>query len=166
MPPQATAATSATASGPGAVLSVNQIIKLLTTPPCSLSTSEGVRAAAKLIPAGFKTTAAFGGIQKSDLTKLEIVEPETVKKILKLSSKAKAKSPAKVKKGSDLDRSLPTAAEQVTVDDFDFKEILYLPTLEIKSLVINKAPILTLWAVIVAERLGFNREEALSLGQC
>ena len=30
---------------------------------------------------------------------------------------------------------------------------------------INRAPVLTLWAVVVAERLGFNQDEALSLGK-
>ncbi len=30
---------------------------------------------------------------------------------------------------------------------------------------INRAPVLTLWAVVVAERLGFGRDEALSLGR-
>ena len=30
---------------------------------------------------------------------------------------------------------------------------------------INRAPVLTLWAAVVAERLGFKREEALSLGK-
>src|SRR5216117_2146829 len=30
---------------------------------------------------------------------------------------------------------------------------------------INRAPVLTLWAAIVAEHLGFDREEALSLGK-
>ena len=32
-------------------------------------------------------------------------------------------------------------------------------------IVINRAPVLTLWAAIVAERLGFDREEAMSLGK-
>ena len=32
-------------------------------------------------------------------------------------------------------------------------------------ILINRAPVLTLWAAVVAERLGFNREEALSLGK-
>jgi len=32
-------------------------------------------------------------------------------------------------------------------------------------LLINRAPVLTLWATTVAERLGFDREEALSLGK-
>jgi hypothetical protein len=30
---------------------------------------------------------------------------------------------------------------------------------------INRAPVLTLWAAIVAERLGFDRDEALTLGR-
>ena len=30
---------------------------------------------------------------------------------------------------------------------------------------INRAPVLTLWGQVVAERLGFNREEALTLGK-
>ena len=30
---------------------------------------------------------------------------------------------------------------------------------------VNRAPVLTLWAAVVAERLGFDREEALTLGR-
>ena len=33
------------------------------------------------------------------------------------------------------------------------------------KILINRAPVLTLWAAVVAERLGFNRDEALSLGK-
>jgi hypothetical protein len=33
------------------------------------------------------------------------------------------------------------------------------------AVTINRAPVLTLWAAIVAERLGFAREEALTLGK-
>jgi hypothetical protein len=33
------------------------------------------------------------------------------------------------------------------------------------TIVINRAPVLTLWAAVVAERLGFTWEEALSLGK-
>src|SRR6266853_1020703 len=32
-------------------------------------------------------------------------------------------------------------------------------------ILINRAPVLTLWAAVVAERLGFNHNEALSLGK-
>jgi hypothetical protein len=34
-----------------------------------------------------------------------------------------------------------------------------------RTISINRAPVLTLWAAIVAERLGFRREEALTLGR-
>jgi len=35
-----------------------------------------------------------------------------------------------------------------------------------KSILVNRAPVLTLWGAVVAERLGFDREAALSLGKC
>jgi hypothetical protein len=34
-----------------------------------------------------------------------------------------------------------------------------------RSILINRAPVLTLWATTVAERLGFDQDEALSLGK-
>ena len=34
-----------------------------------------------------------------------------------------------------------------------------------KFIKINRAPVLTLWAAVVAERLGFKRAEALTLGR-
>ena len=33
------------------------------------------------------------------------------------------------------------------------------------KILINRAPVLTLWAAVVAERLGFKPDEALSLGK-
>ena len=34
-----------------------------------------------------------------------------------------------------------------------------------RTVTINRAPVLTLWAAVVAERLGFNHDEALTLGK-
>jgi hypothetical protein len=34
-----------------------------------------------------------------------------------------------------------------------------------KRISINRAPVLTLWAAVVAERLGFDEDEALTLGK-
>jgi len=34
-----------------------------------------------------------------------------------------------------------------------------------RNILINRAPVLTLWATILAERLGFDKDEALSLGK-
>lgn len=36
-------------------------------------------------------------------------------------------------------------------------------TLLAKSVITNRAPVLTAWATVVAERLGFKRQEALSI---
>jgi hypothetical protein len=36
---------------------------------------------------------------------------------------------------------------------------------EVQSIKINRAPVLTLWAAVVAERLGFDHDEALTLGR-
>src|SRR6476660_1943314 len=34
-----------------------------------------------------------------------------------------------------------------------------------RTISINRAPVLTLWAAVVAERLGFDEDEALTLGR-
>jgi hypothetical protein len=34
-----------------------------------------------------------------------------------------------------------------------------------RAITVNRAPVLTLWAAVVAERLGFDQEEALTLGR-
>ena len=41
----------------------------------------------------------------------------------------------------------------------------YLPITMTRAISINRAPVLTLWAAVVAERLGFEWEEALTLGR-
>ena len=38
-------------------------------------------------------------------------------------------------------------------------------TADARAITINRAPVLTLWATVVAERLGFDRDEALTLGK-
>ncbi|KAK2466268.1 hypothetical protein APHAL10511_001910 [Amanita phalloides] len=44
-----------------------------------------------------------------------------------------------------------------------FREMLDEEILKMKSIVINRAPVMMAWATVVAERLGFQREEALSI---
>ena len=60
----------------------------------------------------------------------------------------------------------PEEMESAKCGNFDFKEVLVEDLLRLKSTVINRAPIMTAWATIVAERLGFEREESLSIGEC
>jgi hypothetical protein len=60
----------------------------------------------------------------------------------------------------------PEEVESAKYGNFDFKEVLDEDLLKSKEhAVINRAPIMTAWAMIVAERLGFEREEALSIGK-
>lgn len=60
----------------------------------------------------------------------------------------------------------PEEIESAKYGNFDFDEVLDEDVLKRKSSVINRAPVMTAWAVVVAERLGFEREEALSIGMC
>ncbi|KZT20375.1 hypothetical protein NEOLEDRAFT_1075772 [Neolentinus lepideus HHB14362 ss-1] len=53
--------------------------------------------------------------------------------------------------------------EGVSFGSLDFKEMLDEEVLVEKSTVINRAPIMMAWATVVAERIGFKREEALSI---
>ena len=68
-----------------------------------------------------------------------------------------------------MDDALPDRApeelESAKCGSFDFKEVLDEDILKRKSTVINRAPVMTAWATVVAERLGFGREEALSIGK-
>ena len=59
----------------------------------------------------------------------------------------------------------PEEVESAKYGNFDFKEVVDEDLLRMKSAVINRAPVMTAWAMVVAERLGFRREEALSIGE-
>ena len=40
-----------------------------------------------------------------------------------------------------------------------------MPQMSARTISINRAPVLTLWAAVVAQRLGFDEDEALTLGK-
>jgi len=44
-------------------------------------------------------------------------------------------------------------------------EVLAMAVTSTNTISVNRAPVLTLWAAVVAERLGFNHNEALTLGR-
>lgn len=54
--------------------------------------------------------------------------------------------------------------EAASIPSFDFKEVTDEAVLKTKKVVINRAPVMSAWAYVVAERLGFARSEALSIG--
>ncbi|KAH0839871.1 hypothetical protein J3R83DRAFT_822 [Lanmaoa asiatica] len=74
----------------------------------------------------------------------------------------------KRKREDDLNEFLPEAPpdEGSAYGSMDFSDVLDEKVLKMKSTVVNRAPLMTAWATVVAERLGFEREEALSIGKC
>ncbi|OAX44571.1 hypothetical protein K503DRAFT_825731 [Rhizopogon vinicolor AM-OR11-026] len=71
----------------------------------------------------------------------------------------------KRKRDDDLNEFLPEEPpdEAAAYGSLGFSEVLDEAVLKTKSTVVNRAPLMTAWATIVAERLGFEREEALSI---
>ncbi len=59
--------------------------------------------------------------------------------------------------------SAPVADEGATLGSLDFHEILDEDALRPRTTIVNRAPVMMAWACVVAERLGFSREEALSI---
>ncbi|KAG1806733.1 uncharacterized protein HD556DRAFT_334202 [Suillus plorans] len=53
--------------------------------------------------------------------------------------------------------------EAAAYGSLEFNEVLDETVLNTKFTVVNRAPLMTAWATVVAERLGFEREEALSI---
>ncbi|KAG1907108.1 uncharacterized protein F5891DRAFT_940717 [Suillus fuscotomentosus] len=77
-------------------------------------------------------------------------------------------SPLKRKRKRDddlLNELLPDGPpdEAAAYGSLEFNEVLDETVLNTKFTVVNRAPLMTAWATVVAERLGFEREEALSI---
>ncbi|KAI0353631.1 hypothetical protein OH77DRAFT_1522500 [Trametes cingulata] len=92
------------------------------------------------------------------------------------SSKADSKPQRKRKRDDDLNELLPSKPREEgdSYGSLEFNEILdeevcllrllqRLEAIKTKYAVVNRAPIMMAWAFVVAERLGFRREEALSI---
>ncbi|GLB33886.1 hypothetical protein LshimejAT787_0107700 [Lyophyllum shimeji] len=71
----------------------------------------------------------------------------------------------KRKRAEDSNDLLPKGPidEAATYGSLDFGEVFDEQILKNKSTVVNRAPLMMAWATVVAERLGFRREEALSI---
>ncbi|KAI0719586.1 hypothetical protein C8T65DRAFT_706263 [Cerioporus squamosus] len=86
------------------------------------------------------------------------------------TSKGSSKTPAKKtqkkrKRDDDLNELLPEKSpeEGDSYGSLDFHEVLDEEAIKPKYTVVNRAPVMMAWAFVVAERLGFQREEALSI---
>ncbi|KAI0638156.1 hypothetical protein C8Q77DRAFT_1242299 [Trametes polyzona] len=71
----------------------------------------------------------------------------------------------KRKRDDDLNELLPSKPRQEgdSYGSLEFNEVLDEEAIKSKYTVVNRAPIMMAWAFVVAERLGFRREEALSI---
>ncbi|KZT35553.1 hypothetical protein SISSUDRAFT_1131050 [Sistotremastrum suecicum HHB10207 ss-3] len=80
------------------------------------------------------------------------------------SSKSSKSSPRKRKRDADLDKPIPNGSYvEGSETKLDFEEVLDADVVMNHSTHVNRAPIMTAWSMIVAEKLGFKREEALSI---
>jgi len=81
------------------------------------------------------------------------------------SKPTKKSSSKKRKRGGDYDEPLPDDPPDEVADygSFEFEELLDQEALKTKFAIVNRAPVMTAWAMVVAERMGFKRQEALSI---
>ncbi|KAI6047395.1 hypothetical protein EDC04DRAFT_617731 [Pisolithus marmoratus] len=119
----------------------------------------------------FNTPTKLTQLDDARLIVLGVEDKELRKSILAAVRKAGyTKSDAtrpkkKRRRDSDLNERLQESPfdEGSTCGNLDFEEILDEEILRSKTAVVNRAPVMTAWAMIVAERLGFDREESLSI---
>ncbi|KAF8195809.1 hypothetical protein K438DRAFT_785329 [Mycena galopus ATCC 62051] len=85
-------------------------------------------------------------------------QPMTAAEVLTTPTKKRKR------KQSDVNEFLPSPSdESADLGNLEFNEVLDEDILKTKSTVVNRAPLMTAWSTLVAERLGFQREEALSI---
>ncbi|BGP37178.1 hypothetical protein JCM10450v2_001084 [Rhodotorula kratochvilovae] len=160
-------------------LALPALLKLLTTSgprPPHLTMSQAMQAAGKLVPKGYTSEGKLRLLSGADLARLGIADEDVRKGLLAVISGKSAAVPKgaqgepgevrrKRARDSDLDKPLPSRAPKETPveGDFAFDEIEAEEALVKKSCVVNRAPVMTAWACVVAERLGFRRQEALSI---
>ncbi|GAA5932059.1 hypothetical protein JCM3775_004228 [Rhodotorula graminis] len=170
-------------------LALPALLKLLTSSgprPPHLDMRQAMQAASKLVPKGYTSEGKLRLLTGADLAQLGIADDDLRKALLAvISGKASGAGSAKGKaaaagdgaaaaegdvrrkraRDSDLDKPLPTRAPKGdSVDeDFQFDEIEAEEALVKKFCLTNRAPVMTAWACVVAERLGFRRQEALSI---
>ncbi|GAA6018883.1 hypothetical protein JCM11491_001711 [Sporobolomyces phaffii] len=165
-------------------LALPALLKLLTS-SSHLDMSQAIQLASKLIPAGYTSHYKLRALTGVDLARIGVADEDLRKSLLNALGRGDPKgkggkgkpSPSKPEFGdegmtrrkrgreSDLDRPLPTKDDKASEveQDLDFDEIEYEEALTAKSCVVNRAPVMNAWATVVAERLGFSRQEALSI---
>jgi len=111
----------------------------------------------KLVLAGIKKA----GLQR-DRNKLADPVIAAAAAATAIASKLTKQATPKKRKRESRDEYLPTK-DEVKCGDFDFMEESDEKIIKTKVVHVNRAPVMTVWAMVVAERMGFKREEALSI---
>ncbi|GAA5860459.1 hypothetical protein JCM3774_000429 [Rhodotorula dairenensis] len=178
MPPKAASPRKGTATkvtNDPTPLALPALLKLLCSSgpkPPHLTMLQAIGAASKLVPKGYTSPAKLKTLTQVDMTALGIADDDVRRGLMAVIGKAGGKGTGdspdvrrKRTRESDLDRPLPSRAPRETAvdDDFEFDEIEAEEALAHKSCLVNRAPVMTAWACVVAERLGFKRQEALSI---
>ncbi|KAI6130447.1 hypothetical protein EDD16DRAFT_1542226 [Pisolithus croceorrhizus] len=160
-------------------LSLRAFLKIFTTNGVPVSK---VMALASKAYAEFNTPTRLTQLDEARLIVLGVEDRELRRSILAAirntgyaKPEARAQSSAvqdtatrpkkKRRRDSDLDERLQESPldEASTYGNLYFEEVLDEEILRSKTAVVNRAPVMTAWAMIVAERLGFDREESLSI---
>ena len=123
---------ASSSQGGSSSFSLPAFLKLLTTPQPqrgvkTLSMSQAMAAAAKLVPAGATSLQKIKELSQTDMARIGIADEDVRKGLVALSGRQSGKaSPGKRKRGSDLDKPLPTSeTTEVIQQDYDFEEILH-----------------------------------------
>ncbi|GAA5870934.1 hypothetical protein JCM16303_001634 [Sporobolomyces ruberrimus] len=162
-------------------LALPALLKLLTSSG-QLDMSQAIQLASKLIPGGYTSHFKLRTLTGVDLARIGVADEDLRKSLLGAlgrgdKGKGKGKIPTKPEFGdegtsrrkrgreSDLDRPLPNKDDKISEveQDLDFDELEYEEALVQKFCIVNRAPVMNAWATVVAERLGFSRQEALSI---
>lgn len=124
--------TLATPTDHGPALSLPAFLKLLCSGagPHPLSMSQAMKAAAKLVPAGYNNLSRLSLLNQTEMAKLGIDDEETRRGLAALTEPGKKKK-ARRHKDHDLDKPLPDHASdeereggEGAQQDYDFDEIL------------------------------------------
>lgn len=158
--------------------SLPEFLKLLTS-QSTLSLSQAMQSASKLLPRGFNTLESMRALTQVDLAELGIDDEAIRKGLMALIGKGKGKAKGKAgatgttaaakakdkrtKSGDVDDGSMIKPPKEAVEGSFDFDELEAEEAIVNRSVVVNRSPVMSLWAFIVLEQLGFARQEALSI---
>ncbi|CAO1620156.1 unnamed protein product [Parajaminaea phylloscopi] len=159
------------------------LLKQMTS--CGFTMREALPIAGKLIKGGFAVPDKLALLSPMALESLGVEGDDTRRKVIRAfagkrtaamlqSTGTGAGPPSSKRRRRDDDDSLsrewgnvagPSNTPSVPVS-FTFHEVLEESELRGRYAYINRAPVMTAWATVVLERLGFERAEALSVAHC